>query len=382
MRILFYHWPSYYEKDIQDIFKEEGVIYDLLEWKFEDKNYDDRFWEYVKKSVNLHAYDAIFSVNYWPLLSMVCQQESVPYIAWCYDNPFNVREIEKTLGNDINHVYCFDRVQVEEYRNQGFGVQYLTLGINSKRLSKVSGVDSRCDIYRADVSFVGKLYESATDWIMAQTDDYCKGYMQSLINVQQEIYGAYIVDKVITDEFVDKINNSFKQVNPLSTFSLKKQELVYALSCEVTKRNRIILLTLLGTRYKTKLYSYNDSSVLKGVEKCSTVDYWTEMPYVFAASKINLNPCLRAIQTGIPQRALDIMACGGFLLSNYQQELAELFEYEREMVMYESYQDAVEKADFYLKHDDLRTRIAQAGREKVLRDFDMRDRLMYMLTNI
>ena len=52
------------------------------------------------------------------------------------------------------------------------------------------------------------------------------------------------------------------------------------------------------------------------------------------------------------------------------------------MVMYESYQDAVEKADFYLKHDDLRTRIAQAGREKVLRDFDMRDRLMYMLTNI
>ena len=43
MKILFYHWPSYFESDIQEIFRENGVSFDLLEWKLEDKNHDERF---------------------------------------------------------------------------------------------------------------------------------------------------------------------------------------------------------------------------------------------------------------------------------------------------------------------------------------------------
>ena len=382
VRILFYHWPSYFEKDIQDIFVEKSISFDVLEWRFDDKNHDDSFLAHVRENVNVKSYDVIFSVNYWPLISVIAQESHVPYVSWCYDNPLNVRDIELTLGNEVNHVYCFDIAQTEGYRRQGYNVNYLTLGVNADRLRRLKVSEKERNRFSADVSFVGKLYESATDWIMAQTDDYCKGYIQSVINAQQEIYGAYIIDKVISEDFLNRINTSFKHVNPDNDFKLQKEELVFALSCEVTRRDRIILLSLMGTRFRTKFYSYNDSSVIKGVERCSTVDYRSEMPYVFASSKINLNPCLRAIQTGIPLRALDIMACGGFLLSNYQQELAELFEHEGEMVMYESYQDAVEKAEFYLKHDDIRMSIAQNGKEKVLRDFDMKDRLKYVLNNI
>ena len=382
MKILFYHWPSYFESDIQEIFRENGVSFDLLEWKFEDKNHDERFLLHVKKNISLNNYDALFSVNYWPLLSVIAQDAGVPYVAWCYDNPLNVRDIGNTLGNDVNHVYCFDRMQVEGYRKLGYKVEHLPLGVNAKRLGKIFVTDDRCKAYRSDISFVGKLYESAIDLVLANTDDYCRGYLQAIIGAQQELYGAYIIGDSITEGFLEKINASFKKNDPNTSFTIHKDELVFALACEVTKRDRIILLSLLGTRFQTKFYSFNDSSVIKGVERCSTVDYISQMPYVFAASKINLNPSLRAIQTGIPMRALDIMACGGFLLSNYQAELAELFEYEEEMVMYDSYKDAVEKAGFYLEHEDLRCHIAQKGREKVLRDFDMRDRLKHMLENV
>lgn len=379
MKIILYHWASYYEKDLQEILKDEGVSFDLFCWDFADKNHDERFLDYAKKKLALRQYDFLFSVNYWPLLSDICQEAGIPYVCWCYDNPLNVRDIQRTLGNTVNRVYLFDRIQTEGYRKQGFQtVHHMPLGINAKRLSKISPSDAKCNPYRSQISFIGQLYESAADQLMAAADDYCKGYLQALIDAQQQVYGAYFIDQSITDNFMEKINASYRSRVPGTTFVLGRAELIYALSCEVTRRDRLILLSLLGPRFQTKFYSYNDSSIIKGVEKCPPVDYWTEMPYVFAASKINLNPSLRAIQSGIPLRALDIMGCGGFLLSNYQQELAELYEHGTEMVLYESLPDALEKAYYYLEHEEERAQIALQGREKTLRDHDMKDKLAQM----
>ena len=114
------------------------------------------------------------------------------------------------------------------------------------------------------------------------------------------------------------------------------------------------------------------------MECCGYLNYVTEMPKMFACSKINLNPSLRIIQTGIPQRALDIMGAGGFLLSNYQEELDLNFENGVEMVLYESIEDAVEKTAFYLENEELREKISSRGQEKVLKEYTMQQRLRTM----
>ena len=103
------------------------------------------------------------------------------------------------------------------------------------------------------------------------------------------------------------------------------------------------------------------------------------MPQIFACSKINLNPSLRIIQTGIPLRAFDIMGAGGFLLSNYQEELLELFEDGIEVVVYESPEDAVEKIDFYLRHEDLRREIAERGKRKTFEEHSLQSRMETIL---
>lgn len=381
MKVLLYCFTAYYEKDIQQLFSFQNISYDRLEWNFQDKNQDDGFLYHVKNKIQLDQYDFVLSVNYWPLLSVICQNARIPYIAWCYDNPLNVRNIENTLGNDVNHVYCFDRAQAEGYRRMGFHTVYhLPLAINSRRLSRISAHDAKCADYQTQVSFVGKLYESETTRLMQCADDYCRGYLEAIILSQREIYGAYLIDQMLTPEFMERMNVALHRT-PFIDFVLQQEELNYALACEVTRRDRIVLLSLCGARFETRFYSYNDSSVIRGVEKCPAVDYWKEMPYIFAASKINLNPCLRAIQTGINLRALDIMGCGGFLLSNYQEELAERFVNEEEMVLYDSMEDAIEKIRFYLSHEDLRTKIAENGRRKTLAEYNMADALAYMFTH-
>ena len=100
--------------------------------------------------------------------------------------------------------------------------------------------------------------------------------------------------------------------------------------------------------------------------------------YVFKCSDINLNITVKCLQTGIPQRALDIMGCGGFLLSNYQEELLDVLVPDRDFVYYESFTDAFEKAKFYLEHEDLRKKIARSGYEQMKENYTFEDRFAFM----
>ena len=64
--------------------------------------------------------------------------------------------------------------------------------------------------------------------------------------------------------------------------------------------------------------------------------------------KINLSSSFRAARSAISLRALDILGCGGFLLSNAQPELEECFRDREEVVLFRSIDEAIELADYYL----------------------------------
>lgn len=376
MKILLYEWESYLQYDVKWICREEGIELHTFSWKFTDKNQDDEFEVWFRKTVDLKQYDAMLSINYWPMLSRLAQQEGIRYLAWCYDNPLNVIRPEETLGNQVNHVFFFDRIQALKYMKAGFDtVHYLPLGVNSSRLKDMRTTKSDLQQYEADVAFVGNLYESKMQELRAIMDEYTRGYLDSVMAVQQELYGCYLIDRLITDEMVAAINAYAVAQKPDTSFFLLKEALIFAMASEVTRKERLILLTLMGRRFDTRLYSYQTSNILQSVKCFPPIDYVTEMPKVFACTKINLNPTLRCIQSGIPLRALDVMGAGGFLLSNYQPELAEQFRNGQELVLYESVEDAVAKADFFLRNEKQRREIAVNGRKKVLSEYTLKKRL-------
>ena len=123
------------------------------------------------------------------------------------------------------------------------------------------------------------------------------------------------------------------------------------------------------------LYTHNASLRIPGIRNLGPVEYGAKMSEIFATSKINLNVTLRSILTGIPLRALDIMNAGGFLLSNYQEELCDHFVPGEEFDFYSDYDDLCAKVDYYLSHEKERCGIARAGRQKVQRDFSLSKRL-------
>ena len=90
------------------------------------------------------------------------------------------------------------------------------------------------------------------------------------------------------------------------------------------------------------------------------------MNKIFYLSKINLNITFRQITSGIPQRVFDIMACGGFVVTNHQSELDAYFRKGTDLEVFETLQELDEIVDYYLHHEKERIQIAMNGYKKVV----------------
>lgn len=385
MKLLIYHKNDYLFHDLCDILNRTHVSYSVISHTFEDKYEDSDFWNWCVQNISFSEYDALISVNYHPILAILCHEVQLKYIAWCYDCPLNVVSIEDSLCYETNYVFLFDRQQYLGYYNRGFRTVYhMPLGVNSRRISALAYSPALAQKYSCEVSFVGNLYPSRLQEILSPMSPFLQGYLHALMDAQSKIYGYYLLDELLTDDLLQQINNGYKEQVPDTTFTLSKEALNFAMASEITRKDRLILLNLLGKRHYTRFYSYAPSDLIKNVTYGGSLDYATEMPYAFHYSRINLNPSLRIIQTGIPLRAFDVMGAGGFLLSNWQEELSETYTDGVDLALYDSIPDAVEKAAFYLAHEDIRMRITQSGQEKTLQEHNLQNNLreIFKVTNI
>ena len=143
----------------------------------------------------------------------------------------------------------------------------------------------------------------------------------------------------------------------------------YMFARELAERERIGALRELGKAGHVKVYTSEPDKTsiadLTGAEILDKVSYDSEMPLIFAASKINLNITVPGIESGIPQRVFDILGMGGLCLTNWQPEMEELFDTSKELAVAKDYGELREKAEFYLKNDKARLEMSLAGYLKV-----------------
>ncbi len=343
----------------------------------EDNYKDDRLYGMLKKDVTETKCTCVFTTNIWPLVARVCHDLRVPYLAWSYDSPQNL-PTNQDLDYDTNFLFIFDRAEVELYHKEGIEqVYHLPLAADVDRWDKIKPSGKSYD-----VSLLGTLYESTLPMLLSGMDEYYSGYVSGLVEAQKKVYGYFLVDDLLTDEFMEGLNKLFREKNPKMEEDVSKRQMAYSIGSYLTYIERLSLLRLLGSRCDMHLFSSKIKEETKPLLKDITIHDWvsydTGMPQVFKDSKINLNPSLRIIRSGISLRCMDILGCGGFLLSSYQPELAEYFVPDEEVVLYDSMEDAVAKTMFYLEHDDIRQAIAHNGYEKVKTEFTYKKQLQTM----
>lgn len=360
------------QKDVEEAFsKRKDIELDCISYEFADWDRDEYFERKFPSHLLKKKYDMVFSINFFPVLSDVCNRYGVKYVSWVYDAPMHIRRKE-AIGNPVNHVFVFDRGQYKDLRDLGYdNVFHMPLGVNVNRLDNMVISDEEKERFSSKVAFMGKLYENDLNYLLTPLPREYREMLMSIIEEQKNTYGEYLLDKRLSPKLLDELNAYYKSAAGSDEFLVKKEELEYACATYITQQERLEILGMLSEYYDMDLYSYNKPDNLPKVNCKGFLRYYAEMPKMFRCSDINLNISLKIIKEGIPLRVFDILGAGGFLITNYQREIAECFEIGKDLVVYENMQDLKEKVGYYLAHEDERKEIARHGHDTVAKKFSI-----------
>ena len=386
MKLLFYRYGSICEPDVIDGFQELGHTITEITTEITNKTLTPQECiQIVSKVLLEHPLEFVFSINFFPFLSEVCQIFKLPYLCWTVDSP--VMELFATsITHPCNRIFVFDRTQYDEISPLNpEHVFHLPLAVNVKQ--KQNQIQSVSDAvhkkFTSEVSFVGSLYTEKCPYDKLHNPPaYLLGYLNGLMEAQLRIYGGFIIEDLLTDEMVE----TFKEHLPGfftypydSYLTDKKTAAQLYIGNKISAMERLRVMALLSERFSVDLYTASDTSSLPRIHNRGLAKTLEEMPVIFYNSRINLNITSKSIRSGLPLRIFDIMGCGGFVLTNFQPELPEFFTPGEDLVFYENLEDLACKTDYFLHHEKERREIAENGLATVKKFHTYPIRLQQML---
>ncbi|MCR5785759.1 MAG: glycosyltransferase [Eubacterium sp.] len=306
------------------------------------------------------SYDCIISYMFIPSISDFCMDKGMLYVSWTYDSPLQDVYTE-SIENPCNIIFLFDKAESEYVKSLGINnVYYMPLAGDLSRVGAINITEEDEKTFSHQISFIGSTY-------MENSYNQCVPFYPEDIKNEFKLYLMQntcrwdrtkpwpSISEAATKFYEDTIKIDMPSLKyfPKSTFLG-----ILVLSRKLAELDRLTVLNALAERHPVTIYTKDNSPYLENLEVHPGVDYSTDMNKVFYLSKINLNITLPSIRTGIPQRLFDIMQCGGFLLTNWQEEIDELFNPGKDIEVFHSLEELTDKAGYYLSHEDARARIA------------------------
>ncbi|MDE6208121.1 MAG: glycosyltransferase [Lachnospiraceae bacterium] len=390
MNILFYRYNSICEPAFITLFKAIGitVIEDTTEMTDKTASASDLVHR-VSNTLSKNNFLFVMSINFFPALSSVCNIFKIPYVSIVVDCP--VWELySDEIKNPINRIFIFDKYQYNIfYPMNKQGVFHLPLCTDNITFSKVIN-SANTDMkkkYSCDISFIGSLYsEKCLYNISKNISSYNKGYIDAIIKIYTGLFGINNISECLSDDVVNNILSELDIPDFSAGTNIDFKEYIAdtLIGTKISETDRILVLKELSETYgfNIDLYTGSDTPMLPKVKNRGLAKSLTEMPLIFNQSRINLNITSKSIKTGISQRVFDVLACRGFLISNYQEELFEYFTPGEDLEIFSSIEELNAKIKYYLTHEEERTAIADHGYNTILKYHSVEMRVKDILNHI
>lgn len=316
----------------------------------------------VENTLAGDKYDYVLTYLFIPGISDLCEKYRIPYIAWVYDSPL-ISIFHESVFNSMNRIFIFDKAFFNRLIQIGIPhVYYMPLAANTTRWNDLAFTDEDRERFFCDISFVGSLYEQNAyndnrnlmpPEVLVPMNHYLLHNMCNWHDVRPWPYMSDTGTSFFSNANTDNVT---KFQMPMNLF------LGILFQCrKLAEMERITSLNTLAEQHKVELYTNGSSSETGILNVHPPVNYYTELGKVYHFSRINLNFTLPSIETGVPLRVYDILACGGFLLTNYQQELDTLFTPGKDLVYFHDLGELKDLTSYYLEHENERAEIARQG---------------------
>ena len=123
MKIIILKWKAYGMQDVTDGLK--ALSHEVFPIDFDKNNLrnNPEFEAGLEKMISDIKPDLVFSLNYFPIASLVCKKTDTRYVSWIYDNPY-VLLYSYTVAFPTNYIFVFDRTQYNEFHSNGINTVY------------------------------------------------------------------------------------------------------------------------------------------------------------------------------------------------------------------------------------------------------------------
>lgn len=384
MNIVFCYWKSICEEGMTNGFKDLGHTVIRFDENCANKdldvNYIKKLSEFLQKQADV---DFVFSVNFIPIIAKVCNIHKIYYLSYTVDSPCMTLYSKSVLSPYVKAFVLDYELYMQHAKYAPENVFYLSLGADMNFYDKVTSTVEDHKRFDCDVSFIGSYHTEMCiyDKVKDKLPENMQGYVDGLIDAQLNVMGY----NFLADSIDDKWANEFKEYvgfEIMPDYIDDNRNIVadQYIGYKCTQRDRIKTLNAVAEKFKLDLYTTEEKDLVPKANFRGIADSKKMMPKIFQCSKINLNMTAKTIKTGLAQRIFDVMAVGGFLISNYQSEIPEYFVPGEDIVLYESIPDLLNKIEYYLEHEDERIAIAKSGQEKVKKHHSYKKKLEELIS--
>jgi len=342
----------------------------------------DRGEEVLRKllvEVRNFSPDLVFTVNHLGfdregLLLETLDRLRIPAVSWYVDSPAIILSLYDGPASDLAFIFVWDPTYIPEVRARGFERVFpLPLATDPEVFSpnQARGRENRGH----PLTFVGN---SMVD------------------SVQEKL--SRLPDSPEFRELFQRLFRSlksqpFRRLEPLlRAEGLEKAPVLQSLDRQGWSDLEAALLWQATLEYRLACIKelvpfgpviYGDPGwrqlLEDGLQLRSEVNYYHELPQVYRTTAINFNATSLQMKAAVNQRVFDAPAAGGFLLTDFREQLAELFEVGTEVACFGEPGEIPDLVRFYLRHPEVREKMTAGARSRVLAEHTYRHRVAVML---
>jgi spore maturation protein CgeB len=316
--------------------------------------------------------DFALSLNHAGIQEEVFNEAKIPTFSWLLDNPLYL--LSEAHKAPLTYLLVLDKDALKTLKAFGFQNSFfLAPAASPERMHVMEHLDAR----PMDISFVESLGRRHADWRKernAEAKPPTREILELLVLLKIQN------PQMTFDKMFQLCDEKFKG-NILQSLDLKSRSSIeYRVDKEVTSYfKEAYLLSLKGL--STTIFG--DTAWKPVIPEshyfAGPINYANDAGNIYRMSKVNLHVSPAWMTGGIDDRILDIAATGALFLTDKRDSLQDFFDCDIRFLMYESENDLREKADYYLKSDEIRTMVGNDLFDSIFRRHTYDQRMQELL---
>ncbi len=313
------------------------------------------------------------------LMELINQLE-LPLASWFVDNPHLIIHLYEKLNSPWVSLFTWDLDNIESLHALGFEhVFYLPLGTNTHLFCpNTKGKAS----WKTHLSFVGNSMLHKVSTRLNKTP---------LPAALLQTFHAVAKDFSLCD--IRSIEQFLQERQPeayahYTALPNHEDRLGYetALTWEATRIYRASCVEQI-LPFKPLLVGDDGWNTIFAQQKQhfklhDVLSYYTDLPGFYPLSDINFNCTSKQMKGAVNQRIFDVPACNAFVLTDWREQMDNLFEPHKEIAFYTEQDEIPELLRFYMNNPQERQRISTAARKRVLAEHTWDHRLQSLLSHM